>query len=168
MKVQTIQTMAPCSFGAFRLKESGAQSLAEEFVKNPELEAKFMLNIAKPLEESDGDVVYNGYNVSYDYPNCRRGSIVHANNYKLSPEYGLAVVAENYSKNVYRRMSDVKPTNEFMDRYPFNEIEAAKNIILDCDGYYNKLAAKEYLKAHKNETVEEKAERLQKNFGINA
>lgn len=165
MRINSILNNPQCSFGSFKVVEYGAQALAEEFVKNPELEAKFMLNIAKPLEESDGEVVYDGNNVYYKHPQeSRAGSIVGRGNDRDV----LAVVAENYSRNGYRKLTDIRPTNVFRNHYPLNEIEAAKNIILDKDCFYNKIAAAKYAEAHKNETIEEKTARLKKRFGINA
>lgn len=166
MRINSISNHTPCSFGSFKIVDYGAQALAEEFVKNPELEAKFMLNVAKPLESSDGEVVYDGNNVYYKHPQeSRGGSIV----YEAGNDRNiLAVVAENYSRNGYRKLTEVRPTNVFRNHYPLNEIEAAKNIILDKDCFYNKIAAAKYAEAHKNETIEEKTARLKKRFGINA
>ncbi len=166
MNINAISNVSQCSFGSFKVVEYGAQSLAEEFVQNPNFEADFMLNIAKPLEESDGEVIFDGNQVFYKHPKENQsGSIVQANGNSRDV---LAIVAENYSRNAYRKLTNTNTTNVFRNHYPLNEIEAAKNIILDKDCFYNKIAAEKYAEAHKNETVQEKTERLQKRFGYNA
>lgn len=160
MKVNNIQNNTP-NFKGFFLNANGAQELAEKFVKCPELEERFMANIVKPLDNSVCDVFYDGYAASVKGPNDKNPLSVLFPNTTLDQSI-LGTVAENFSRNVYRRRSPITPTKVFEDAHPLNVIEAAKNIAIDKE--YEE--SSRFLKQYSNETVNEKAKRLFKRFSI--
>ncbi len=163
MKINSISNN--CHFGSFKLENFGAYTLAEYFAEHPEKEADFMVNVIEPLEKSDSEVIYNGYTVAYKHAKEKEGHGI-VNGYGSDPNV-LAIISHDYRRQACYRLSDIEPTENFRV-YPLGDIETAKNIIMDRDCYYNKIAAKAYAEAHKNETFEDKVKRLEKRFGVDA
>lgn len=159
MRVNKINN-SKLAFERLTLSRDGARVLAEEFVKNPELEGEFILNIARPLQNTEHtDVYYDGITASIitDKDINKKISVIHA--------YGtdsntLGIIAQNGMSNAYRRTSDVQPTSIFQSYFPLNEIEIAKNIATDIEEIKMKASAKVYSKVHENEPVDIKAARL--------
>ena len=146
------------AFGKLSLTRDGARVLAEEFVKKPELEGEFLLNIARPLEHTEHtDVYYDGITASVitDKNINDKMSVIHA----YGTDNNILGIVRGV-RNAYRRSSDVHPTNIFQSYFPLNEIEIAKNIAADIDEIKMKESAKVYSKVHENEPVDIKAARL--------
>lgn len=162
MRINNIQNNTP-SFNGFFLDRYGAQVLAEKFVKNPELEERFMEGIVKPLDNSVCDVFYNGYNAMVKGPKDKNPLKILFSN-KTLDQSNLGTVYENHSRNIYRRRSPITPTRMFEEHYPLDEIEAAKNIAIDKDFE----ECSEAMTKYSAETVYEKAERLAQRFNFEA
>ena len=105
MKINNIQNNTP-SFNGFFLNARGAQELAEKFAKQPELEGKFMTSIAKPLDNSICDVLYDGYTVSVKGPHDKNPLSVLFPNTTLDQSI-LGTVVENFSRNIYSTNKNV-------------------------------------------------------------
>lgn len=166
MKISSINTNAANFGGGFYVTDQGAYELAKEFVEKPELEEQFMDNIVKPLKNSNGFVLYNGYSTDFKCADGLKSCVLRGTNWYNSsePPYILGLIVQDYSRNVYYRHSDLIPTKIFANAGILNKIEAAKNIVMDREYLMDKQAIKVYSKAHENESVEEKAERFREVF----
>jgi len=156
------------AFGDLGLTKKGAAVLAEEFVKNPELEGKFMVEIAKPLEDTETtDVVFDGYQARVLVRGKEKESMSVIHGYNSERHY-LGTVAKYGCRMAQPKQSNLEPTYVFSSHYPLNEIEIAKNIALDIDKAKLNKEADKLPERFKNESVEEKSKRLYKRFQINA
>lgn len=132
MKINSIQNNNTTAFQGFRVNSGGAMRLAKDFAKNPELEDKFIKTIVEPLKNTNTDVLFDGYVTFYKRLSGRYDTIIQA--YKDSNEYIVRAASgpSKWARNIFRSQNSkpVEPVKEFSE-YPYNEIEAAKNIALN-------------------------------------
>lgn len=129
MRITNIQNNNTPTSKGFRVTPEGAVKLANDFVKNPDLENRFIEHIVKPLKNTNTDVVFDGYSTYYKNLDGKYSSIVQA--YKNSKD---VIVRETcgprkWIRDIFRPKNNttLEPVKEF-NEYPYNEIEAAKNI----------------------------------------
>jgi len=150
MRINSIQSTNQPAFNGFRATSNGVVRLANDFVKNPELEKQFVEHIVKPLKNTNTDVLFDGYSTHYKTLDGGYSTIIQA--YKNSNEVIVKPASgpNKWSRSIFRPKGDtpLEPVTEF-ESYPYKEFEAAKNIAknIELDAGKNNMNLSEKMKS---------------------
>jgi len=126
MKINSINNST--SFGRFYVTNKGSQTLARNFIHNPEEEKYFVEKIINPLEKSPVSVIYDGYSALFQGNDGIYYNVVKA--YEDGREALLTAVG---GRAAYVRQPYYLPEDKEYAPRRYPEIEMARDIALHIE-----------------------------------